>query len=324
MKATSAYVGIDVSLQHLDCYHSKEEALKGYSNDLEGWQVLSQKLSPSEICIVEATGPYHIGLATYLYEQGHQVCVVNPLSVKYFSRMQLRRAKTDKVDAILLAQYGQLTQPSFWSPTAVHLTQLRQLLLVSEQFTKQKNMLSNQLKAIKKVPNFSTKAVKMLEDQIDHLKQKLKELQLDIADLMQSYFKELAANLRSIPGLGPKTVATLILLTQGFTKFKNYKAFIAYAGLAPRTYESGKSVKGIAHICKLGSAYIRKLLYQCSQSAKRFNPVCKALFERLTQKNGKPFKVAMIAVANKLIKLAFAIAQSGKPFDPDYLAKANK
>ncbi|MCG8331041.1 MAG: transposase, partial [Chitinophagales bacterium] len=88
-------------------------------------------------------------------------------------------------------------------------------------------------------------------------------------------------------------------------------------GLAPRTFESGKSVRGTAHICKLGSAFLRKILYQCSLSAKRFNPSCKQVFDRL-RRNGKPFKIAMIAVANKLIKIAFAIAKSGKAYDPNF------
>lgn len=327
MTSATEYVGIDVSLSTLDVYFNQKEACKKdqiYENNELGWQTLVEQLKDYHICIIEATGPYHLGLAHHLFSQGIKLCIVNPLRVKHFSRMQLRRAKTDKTDAQLLFQYGTLMQPVQWEPEADTLTEIRQLLSVNEQFIKQRVMLSNQKKALEKVPNHSDLAIAYLKEQIKELKQKVKEIHKKVEQLTAQEYGSLAENIRSIPGLGPKAVPVLILLSGGFQKFKSYKAFIAYVGLAPKTYESGKSVRGIAHICKLGSAYLRKILYQCSLSAKRFNPACKQLFERLRER-GKPFKIAMIAVANKLIKIAFAIAKSGKAYDPNYaIAKLNK
>lgn len=276
MKKPACYVGNDISKDTFDSYFIQKDGshqLYQFTNDIEGWIKFEASLLPQDICVVEATGAYHLGLATYLYNKGWKVAVVNPLSVKYFPRMKLVRAKTDKADAQLISEYGQSTQPNLWVPQPAHLTET------------------------------------------------IKEIEQYIKELILCHYSKMNNSLQSIPGIGPKTAATLILITAGFTKFNGYKALIAYAGLAPRTYQSGTSVKGHLHICKLGARQLRKLLYQCAQSAKRFNPVCKILFDRLYNDKKKPFKVAMIAVANKLLKLAFTIATSGQEFDPRYHLK---
>ena len=95
--------------------------------------------------------------------------------------------------------------------------------------------------------------------------------------------------------------------------FENYRQLSSYFGLCPRIYDSGKSVHGKAHICKIGMGWIRKLLYMCSISAIRYNKACAALYVRLKEK-GKPIKVILIAVANKLLKQIFAIVKSNSVY----------
>lgn len=324
MKDSPRYVGNDISKEIFDAAFKQEDGkykIQQFSNNAVGWRAFEELLGLQDICVLEATGPYHIGLATYLYSKSKKVCVVNPLSVKYFSRMNMIRAKTDKADACVIADYAQSTQPDLWEPQPAHLTELQQLMAVSEQLIRQKVALNNQLKSFKRAPDASQKVIDLLKEQISNLKTKIAQLDSHVKELVRTHYKQLDEVLQSIPGIGPKTAATLILVTQGFTKFDRYKALIAYAGLAPRTYQSGKSVKGPSRICKLGARQLRKLLYQCAQSAKRFNPICKKLFDRLFNDKKKPFKVAMIAVANKLIKLAFTIAASGQKFDPQYHLK---
>ena len=99
----------------------------------------------------------------------------------------------------------------------------------------------------------------------------------------------------------------LIVLTGAFTKFSNAKQLSSYFGLSPRIFESGTSVKGKARITKMGMSKIRAMLYVCAWSAKRCNTACKELYDRLVAK-GKSKRLALIAVANKLLKQAFAIA----------------
>lgn len=315
------HIGIDASQENLDvAFPGLEGAyeLIQLSNDGAGHEQLLKLLGPDSCCVVESTGPYHIAVCVFLHEQGQRVSVVNPLSVKHFARMLMHRAKTDRIDAQVIARYGKMVQPKLWVPRSEHLTHLHQILSVSDQLIKQRVALNNQRKALLLVPAYSEVALQALDQQMENLKDQIKQLDQAVQELIEKEYKELNANLRSIPGIGPKTAAVLLVLTEGFTKFPNHKTLIAYAGLAPRTFQSGSSVKGLAHICKLGSAYLRKLLYEGALSAKRFNPFCQTLFKRLFEEKKKPYRVAMIAVANKLIKLAFAIATSGKPFDPQY------
>jgi len=319
-KPSLRYIGNDISQATFDTAIPSTNTYQVYqfSNDVVGWSAFEKHLTSNDICVMEATGIYHVGLATYLFEKGYQVCVVNPLSVKYYSRMTMKRAKTDKADASLIAEFGKITQPSTWQPQEIHLTELQQLMAINEQFLKQKVALSNQFKNFKLAPNTKQSVLEILETQLSTIKEQIKEIEVRVKQIIQEHYQQMDEALQSIPGIGPKAAATLILITGGFTKFEKYKALIAYAGLAPRTYESGTSVKGHSHICKLGAKQLRKMLYVCAHSAKRFNPICKKLFDRLYHQNKKPFKVAMIAVANKLIKLAFTIAINGKTFDPNY------
>jgi transposase len=91
----------------------------------------------------------------------------------------------------------------------------------------------------------------------------------------------------------------------------------AYVGLAPRVYESGTSVKGKGHITKMGNKHLRKLLYLCAWSAKKYNDQCKSMYERLSAK-GKPERVIKIAIANKLLRQAFAIGSNLSEYDKKY------
>ena len=125
------------------------------------------------------------------------------------------------------------------------------------------------------------------------------------------------SNLTSIPGLGKKTATVLIILTGGFKKFDSARQLSAYVGLAPRIFHSGSSIKARSRICKMGMSRIRALLYLCAWSAKRYNKACRELYERLIAK-GKAKKLALIAVANKLLKQAFAIAKSKQSYSSTY------
>lgn len=109
----------------------------------------------------------------------------------------------------------------------------------------------------------------------------------------------------------------LSVITDNFKKFTNYKQLIAYIGLSPRIYQSGTSIKGKGHICKMGKPQIRKLLYMCSWTAKKYNKACKEMYDRL-KSVGKPERVIKIAIANKLIKQAFAIAMTNTKYQANY------
>ena len=135
-----------------------------------------------------------------------------------------------------------------------------------------------------------------------------------IETLIKEWDKEQYENLTSIPGVGKRTAALLMIQTDGFKKVDNYRQLISMVGTAPREFRSGSSVRGKVRICKMGGKDIRSVMYLGAMSATIHNPACKALYERLTAK-GKNGKLAMIAVLNKLLKQSYAIAKSGKKFD---------
>lgn len=111
----------------------------------------------------------------------------------------------------------------------------------------------------------------------------------------------------------------MICLTDGFQKFSHtqVKQFISFIGMSPRTFESGTSVRGRAHISKVGNSRMRSMLYMCSWSAKTKNQQCAALYERLSGK-GKPEKVIKVAISHKLIRQIFGVIKSGEPFSKGY------
>jgi len=322
MQKATTYIGIDISKDTFDVAIPKGESFDSFQlpNDSLGFESLLATLPAGCCCVMEATGAYYCALAVFLHGHQRQVSVVNPLSVSHFARMLLRRAKTDKADARLLSQFGAQQQPAPWRPLPVHLTALRQELAVLEQLNKQRLALSNQRKSLALVPQHSQRALQVIGAQVESLDGAIGKLEGDMQQSMKDNYPGLFQLLQSIPGIGPKTALVLVAVTQGFTAFDNFKQLVAYVGLAPRHYQSGKSVRGKAAICKMGMRQVRCLLYMCAQTALKSNPVCKALFERLRQK-GKPFKLAKIAVAAKLLKQAFAIAKSGLAFQPDYTAK---
>ncbi len=309
------YIGIDCAKLTFEVAlpGAKNYQVVKFDNTQQGFMALFSRLPQASHYVMEATGPYYCRLATFLHEQQVPVSVVNPLVIKRFSQMRLTRAKTDKADAVLIAQYAELEKPALWQPTADLLSEAAQEMALVEQLIKQRTALSNQRQAFEQLPRQSPKAQVAVTTLLEELNRQIDELEASVHQKIKDHDNKLLDNLKSIPGIGPKTATLLILLAKGLLAFDNYGQLISYVGLAPRVYQSGTSVKGKGHICKMGTARIRSLLYMCALKAKSCNPACKALFERLRAK-GKPFKVALIAVANKLLKQVFAIAKSGKAF----------
>ncbi len=126
--------------------------------------------------------------------------------------------------------------------------------------------------------------------------------------------------LKSIPGLGNKTARMLLVLTNGFSSFEDASQLCWYAGITPTIRASGSSVRGKSRISKMGNPKLRNLLFMCSFTACKHNKACRDIYERIIAK-GKSKKLALIAVCNKLLKQAFAVATSGLPYDENYASR---
>lgn len=320
MTNVKIFAGFDVSKSSFDvCLLSIDGGATSYrlTYDLPGLKSLIKLLPANTPCIMEATGPYYLRLACWLHKHGFVVSVINPLVIRRFSQMRLLRAKTDKADAKMIAAYGQMERPESWQPPAQHFVSLQQMEAVSDQLIKQRTAWQNQLEAFEASGMIEASMKKFLLKTIIYINKQLKEIESRMNGLITKHYGEMSQNLITIPGLGKKSTAVLIVLTAGFSRFKNYKQLSSYVGLSPRIFESGSSVRGKARICKMGMSRIRALLYVCAWSAKKCNQACKQLYERLVAK-GKSKRLALIAVANKLIKQAFCIAIRNTQYDINY------
>ncbi|RYG94418.1 IS110 family transposase [archaeon] len=319
MESGKTYIGIDVSKLSFDVSIEDGSNFIHFqlSNNVEGFKRLLELLGgKSNLHVVmEASGAYYLCLASYLYEHQIGVSVVNPLVIRRFCQMRLCRAKTDKKDAKMIALYGKTEQPELWHPDPGYVLELRQMLATVDGLNKSRTASIRQIEAFSHSSVISKDAIKALSKMILILEKEIASLEGKMEQLVQSYHRDLFTHIRSVPGLGKKTAMMLIVLTGAFTKFSNAKQLSSYFGLSPRIFESGTSVKGRARITKMGMSKIRAMLYICAWSAKRCNAACKELYDRLTAK-GKSKRLALIAVANKLLKQAFAIATKKEYYLP--------
>ena len=178
-------------------------------------------------------------------------------------------------------------------------------------------MVLNSLEALTQQPVISPMALKHLQQTKLLLEEQVKAVESELLILLEQRYAQEMTLLRSIPGIGRKSAGMLLLFAGGFTNFIDHRQLLAKAGLSPREYTSGTSIRGKVRITKMGGGLIRSKLYLCSFSAKRANRACKALYDRLVAK-GKNGKVALIAVCNKLLKQAFAIVKSGVPYQAGF------
>lgn len=310
------YFGIDISKDVFDVCDNNLNYYQ-FKNSITGFKKLLKLLDNTTICVMEATGYYHIKLAYYLLESGYGVSVVNPLKIKRFIQMELSKIKTDKSDSKMIQLYGQERSPKLWtgqSKTQQESLQLSRLLSV---YTKQSTQLKNKIHG-EEVLGIPSKVVfRSLNRQLKSLKKEMKILETTLEKNVKSEYQESLTLLKSIPGIGDKTALMLLVFTDGFHRFESSKELCSYAGITPIIRQSGSSVKGRPRMSKMGNPKLRNLLFMCSFNACKYNKTCKALFDRIVAK-GKSKKLALIAVCNKLLKQAFSIVKNGVPYDNEY------
>jgi len=315
MENYTDYFGIDISKETFDVVNKSGKHFQ-FSNDTKGFAKFKKVITQGSICVMEVTGIYHLRLAKYLYSKNILISVVNPLRIKRFSQMLLRRNKTDKADARMISLYAQDQKIDLWKPAPEIIEQSKDIYQTMEQYIEFKSGLKNKLDALKskEAESFLIDSVK---DQIKSITEAIDALQNELDGLIKTYDPVMLRNITSVVGIGQRTAALLIIATEGFKFFDSSKQVSSYFGLAPTETISGTSINGSSHITKMGNPLVRKKLYMCSLQASRKNKSCADLYQRLLAK-GKPKKLALIAVANKLLKIVFAIAKSGLPYDSEY------
>ncbi len=310
------YFGVDVSKDVIDVCDNQGIYYQ-FKNSVSGFKKLIKLLDDATVCVMEATGYYHLRLAYFLLEQDHNVSVVNPLKIKRYIQMQLSKIKTDKSDAKMIQAYGVSCAPSLWfgqSKTQQESSQLSRLLSI---YTKQATQLKNKIHG-EEVLGFPSKdVVRSLKRQLKSLKKEMQLLEEKLLKNVKSEYQKSLTLLKTIPGIGDKTALMLLVFTDGFNRFNSSKELCSYAGITPVIRQSGTSVNGRPRMSKMGNSKLRNLLFMCSFNACKYNQACKALFDRIVAK-GKSKKLALIAVCNKLLKQAFSIVKNQLPYDSNY------
>jgi transposase len=314
------YVGVDISKEAFDVAVHQADGYHYYKfpNDSIGFKALLELLSPEHQVVMEASGPYYLKLACYLHGRGVIVSVINPLVIRRFCQMRLSRAKTDKKDARMIAEYGLAEHPNQWKPEEKYVLELKQMQASMDLLNKCRTGILRQQEAFQANEHICKEAVRAISKAKEAAEKQIAILEEKMQKLIEQYHGEMYRQLQSIPGMGKKTALWLIVISGGFTKFENSKQLSSYIGLCPRIFESGTSIKGKSRITKMGMGRIRAMLYMCAWSAKRWNKACKELYDRLVSK-GKAKRQALIAVANKLLKQALAIATGDIKYQEDYI-----
>lgn len=305
-------VGIDISQDELAVavHPSTQQAI--FANDAQGHQALSEQLvalRPFRI-VVEGTGGLERALVALLADHGLPIMVVNPRQVRDFARGTGRLAKTDPIDAAVLAHFASVVDlPQPRHKTASERA-LRDLLERRRQLRDTRVAEENRRKRLPPATLPSLlRHLAFLQTELDML-----ETQIAAQMTQDPPLRQKAALLQSTPGVGPITAATLLgELPELGTLSPGQVA--ALVGLAPYTVQSGK-LRGHASI-RGGRTALRSTLYVATMTAKRYNPVIQDFYDRLIAAH-KPPKVAMIAAERKLLKILNAMMRDGACWDPEH------
>lgn len=310
------YFGIDISHLVFDVTDSDGNYYQ-FKNKMSGFKKFLKLLKVNSHCVMEATGYYHYQLAYYLLESGIKLSVENPLAVKRFIQMKLSKIKTDKSDSKLICEYAKQVELKLWKGNSKHQTECLQMTRLLAIYTKQSTMLKNKLHGEAVLGNPSKAVVRSLKRSLKQIQKEIKMLEDKLLILVKEVHQDVLTRLKSIPGIGNKTALMLVVLTDGFERFTSGSELCSYAGLTPVIRNSGSSVNGRSRISKIGNQKLRNLLFMCSFNACKYNKACREIYQRIVAK-GKSKKLALIAVCNKLLKQAFAIAKSGLIYEESY------
>lgn len=316
MDSTLSVLGLDVSKAKIDCALLQKGKFKSkvIRNTAEGFEALGAWLSKQKVNSVhaccEATGPYSEAVAVWLADHGHTVSIVNPARISAYAQSQLSRAKTDAVDARLIAQFCQREQPAPWTPPPAEERLLLALLRHLRDLEVMHQAEANRL------PTAHASVQPTIQQHLDFLTEQISELKKTIENHIDrnDNLRGRRDLLDSIPGLGETTIPWLIAYLGDGNRFLRSKQTAAFSGLSPKLHQSGTTSRH-ARIAKSGHTDLRRILYMPALVA---YSRCAAFapFVRRLQAAGKPPKLIIVALMRKLLTIAQAILKSGKPFNP--------
>ena len=308
---TACFVGIDVSKDHLDVHLRPQARAFRLANDPEGIAALTDRLAPlAPACIVlEATGGLEVPLAAALAAAAMPPSLVNPRQARDFAKAVGQLAKTDRLDAAALAHFAEAIRPAP-RPLPDAAAQAFTALL-----TRRRQLVEMRVAESNRLPTAASAVVrKNIEGHLRWLDGQVKGLDGDLAEAVKAspLWRAKEDLLRGVPGIGP-TVAFTLLAELPELGALTRRQVASLAGLAPRNRDSGR-FRGRRCVGG-GRAEARSALYMASLSAARYNPLLSAFYKRL-RAAGKLAKVALVAVARKLLTILNAMLRDGRSWEP--------
>lgn len=325
MSKEVVYVGVDVGQEELvACMQgSKPRNFKHNANGIRKMYSWSRNIAgDKELCFcLEATGVYGYSLATSLVNRFEvRVSVVNPARIASFAKAQLRRTKTDNIDARVILAFAQSQNPPCWKPESETQRRLYHLVTQADRLRRMKRQLSNRDHGFKYLHDLPEEIKKSQRSLHRSLERQLANIDKAIKKLCgeETRLREQVDLLCSIPGVATHSAVRILAYGKGNLIELNRKSLTAHAGLAPSEKQSGISIRGKARIAKQGDRRLRSALYMPALVAAHHNPVLKTFYQRLLN-NGKPKMLAIVAVMKKLLLMIQAILKRKTTFKPDYL-----
>jgi transposase len=310
MAASSSisFVGIDVAQAHLDLHVLPAEASARFGNGANGIAELVAFAGAHhpQIIVLEATGKLEIPVAAALSVAGFAVAIVNPRQVRDFAKATGQLAKTDALDARVLAEFAQRVQP------AARPIKDAQALEFDDLLARRRQLVGILAAEKNRLTRAGRRSHKDIQGHITWLEKRLMHIEADLQGCVKSspLWRERDVLFQSVPGVGPVLSQTLLI---GLPEIGSvsHKALAKLVGVAPLNRDSG-AMRGTRAIWG-GRVQVRNALYMATCSAIRWNPVLKPYYLKL-RAEGKPPKVAIVACMRKLLSILNAIAQTGRPW----------
>jgi transposase len=317
-------LGIDVSKLTLDTclLHGGKSQQQRFANTPEGIAKMLAMLkglgSSKAIVAMEATGPYSMAPALAAWQADHDVTVINPRRVLNYARACERRNKTDRVDAALIARFASKEPLPLWRPLPADQALLRELVRRQSALEAHLHAEKRRLEMAPAMPALQQslkRAVAWLDAELKRLEKTIGQHLKAAAPLATD-----VENLQTVPGFGEKSAR--LLVAEIPRHFANARSASAWLRVIPQQCTSGSSVRNPSLIGH-GAPDLRSKLYFPAVTAMRCDPRCKALAERLRAAGHSKMSI-IFAVLHKLVRTAFAILQSGLPYQPDHVVTLRK
>ncbi len=306
------FVGIDVSKDHLDVHVRPDDREQRFTYDNDGLTALVKmqtEMKPSLI-VIEATGGYEQAVVAILAAQQLPVVVVNARRVRDFARATGQLAKTDRLDAAVLSDFGEKLRPQLRTWPDESREELKALLVRRRQLvdmiTAEKNRQATASKRIRR----------HIQTHIDWLQKRLSEIDQDLGGMIQKspMWKAKDDILQSAPGIGPTTSMTMLAALPELGSL-NRHTIAALVGVAPMNKDSGK-FRG-RRVIQAGRHSVRTILFMATLVATKHNPVIRAFYQRLLA-TGKPKMVAITACMRKLLTILNSMLKTGSHWNSEY------